>query len=408
MVSALKVDVSDTDLMTLYAGGTADDHVVWTAGHHRVLEPRVLNTSVLHVRFISGLWNNEVRVPYTLVCDFRSDCSDASDEEFCVHRPCETGQFHCGDKQHDDELLCDLTCPENCTCYGLAFFCNSTFPAAHFPDLRFLDAGGSNMTPADLENNTMLIHLSLARCVDRFLVLRFPFRNLRFQKRSAHLACIVAWILGLLLAVCPLLPFTTHWEFYSQTGICIPLPITRQEFPGHVYSFGVMIVFNFILFVSIATGQVFIYLSIRANSMAAADTSKQSKDMTIARRLISVVVSDFLCWFPIGLLGMLTLTGTPIPGEVNVAMAIVVLPVNSVLNPFLYTLNILLERRRRAREEHVQAYLLAQWEKGNKEVAEEKMHVTYTEDEAWTMLIGWLSRGVLSHEQVEDQLGQTV
>nr|KAG5710133.1 hypothetical protein BaRGS_006652 [Batillaria attramentaria] len=56
MVSALKVDVSDTDLMTLYAGGTADDHVVWTAGHHRVLEPRVLNTSVLHVRFISGLW----------------------------------------------------------------------------------------------------------------------------------------------------------------------------------------------------------------------------------------------------------------------------------------------------------------------------------------------------------------
>nr|KAG5710132.1 hypothetical protein BaRGS_006651 [Batillaria attramentaria] len=310
--------------------------------------------------------------------------------------------------QHDDELLCDLTCPENCTCYGLAFFCNSTFPAAHFPDLRFLDAGGSNMTPADLENNTMLIHLSLARCVDRFLVLRFPFRNLRFQKRSAHLACIVAWILGLLLAVCPLLPFTTHWEFYSQIGICIPLPITRQEFPGHVYSFGVMIVFNFILFVSIATGQVFIYLSIRANSMAAADTSKQSKDLTIARRLISVVVSDFLCWFPIGLLGMLTLTGTPIPGEVNVAMAIVVLPVNSVLNPFLYTLNILLERRRRAREEHVQAYLLAQWEKGNKEVAEEKMHVTYTEDEAWTMLIGWLSRGVLSHEQVEDQLGQTV
>nr|KAG5709975.1 hypothetical protein BaRGS_030017 [Batillaria attramentaria] len=57
----------------------------------------------------------------------------------CVHAShvCD-GIFQC--PQHDDELLCDLTCPENCTCYGLAFFCTSTFPAAHFPELRFLDA----------------------------------------------------------------------------------------------------------------------------------------------------------------------------------------------------------------------------------------------------------------------------
>nr|KAG5688005.1 hypothetical protein BaRGS_022946 [Batillaria attramentaria] len=42
--------------------------------------------------------------------------------------------------EHDDELLCNKTCPENCTCYGLAFFCTSTFPAADFLELRFLDA----------------------------------------------------------------------------------------------------------------------------------------------------------------------------------------------------------------------------------------------------------------------------
>ncbi|KAK7501594.1 hypothetical protein BaRGS_00007025 [Batillaria attramentaria] len=43
--------------------------------------------------------NNEMRVPYTLVCDFRSDCSDASDETFRVFRPCDIGKFHCGNKQ---------------------------------------------------------------------------------------------------------------------------------------------------------------------------------------------------------------------------------------------------------------------------------------------------------------------
>ncbi|KAK7453174.1 hypothetical protein BaRGS_00039657, partial [Batillaria attramentaria] len=34
--------------------------------------------------------NQQERVPYTLVCDYRTDCSDGSDEEFCVFPPCNT------------------------------------------------------------------------------------------------------------------------------------------------------------------------------------------------------------------------------------------------------------------------------------------------------------------------------
>nr|KAG5696634.1 hypothetical protein BaRGS_034095 [Batillaria attramentaria] len=107
-----------------------------------------------------------------------------------------------------------------------------------------------------------------------------------------------------------------------------------------------MIVLNFVLFLLIAAGQAFIYWSVRANSMLGTDTTKKSQDLTIARRLITVAMSDFLCWFPIGLLGLLASDGTPIPGEVNVAVAIFVLPVNSALNPFLYTFNMIMEKRR--------------------------------------------------------------
>lgn len=40
------------------------------------------------------------RVPYSLVCDFRSDCSDDSDEDFCVFRPCALDvAFHCENQQ---------------------------------------------------------------------------------------------------------------------------------------------------------------------------------------------------------------------------------------------------------------------------------------------------------------------
>ena len=188
--------------------------------------------------------------------------------------------------------------------------------------------------------------------VDRFLVVRFPFSRLRFQRRSAQLCCLVLWTMGTVLAAVPLLPATSSWHFYSQTGICIPLPITRQDFPGHDYSFAVMIIFNFVLFVLIAVGQLFIYLSVRSQSMTEQDDSdRRSKDLALAQRLFSVVVSDFLCWFPIGLLGLLASRDVPISGEVNVGMATFVLPLNSALNPFLYSLNIIYARRARTREQ---------------------------------------------------------
>ena len=193
--------------------------------------------------------------------------------------------------------------------------------------------------------------------LDRFLVLRFPFSRIRLKRGSAHLTCCLLWIGGALIAGVPLLPVTQHWQFYSQTAVCIPLPVTRQTFAGHQYSFGVIIVLNFFLFVLIAAGQVCVYLSVQANRMTATDSSKQAQDVRVARRLITIALSDFMCWFPIGLLGLLASGGYPIPGEVNVVLVILVLPLNAALNPFLYTVNTLLERRQREKERQLLIYL---------------------------------------------------
>ena len=191
--------------------------------------------------------------------------------------------------------------------------------------------------------------------LDRFIVLHFLFSSIRFRRLSAALASLLTWLTGLLLASVPLLPVTSHWEFFSQTGICIPLPVTRHNFKGKSFSLSVFIVFNFVMFVFIAAGQAFIYRSVQKNALSI-DSAKASRDVTIARRLISVAMTDFLCWFPIGLYGLLALADIPISSEVNVALAIFVLPLNSALNPFMYTFNTLMEKRRRSRET-----MLLQW-----------------------------------------------
>nr|KAG5687879.1 hypothetical protein BaRGS_008549 [Batillaria attramentaria] len=161
-------------------------------------------------------------------------------------------------------------------------------------------------------------------------------------------------------SIIPLLPMTSHWRFYGQTGICIPLPITRKGFPGQDYAFGVMIVLNFVLFMLIAVGQILIYWSIQTNSMSDVDPARRSRDLAIARRLFAIVMSDFFCWFPVGLTGIMAALGTSISGEVNVAMAIFTLPFNSALNPFLYTFNVIMEKRRVKQEELLRQRLMVE------------------------------------------------
>nr|KAG5697125.1 hypothetical protein BaRGS_015260 [Batillaria attramentaria] len=179
--------------------------------------------------------------------------------------------------------------------------------------------------------------------LDRFLALRFPFGSrLRLNKVSAIIACCTTWAIGVILAVVPF--FEPGWTFYGQTGICLPLPVTRQQFPGQGYSFGIFIVLNFVLFLFTGVGQIGIFWAVHSSAKATKQGNRQN-EVTIARRLFLVIFTDFCCWFPVGLMGVLASRGTPIPGVVKVWLAIFVLPLNSALNPFLYTINTLRERR---------------------------------------------------------------
>lgn len=116
-------------------------------------------------------------------------------------------------------------------------------------------------------------------------------------------------------------------------------------------------------------------------------------------------MSHILCWFIIGLLGLLASIGVAIPGDVNVAMAIVVPPVNSALNPFLYTFNTILEKRRRLEESRLNNLLLAKL-RNQKFVTEDNESGQYTEEQAWGQFVLWMDRKILTNAQVINILSE--
>ena len=171
--------------------------------------------------------------------------------------------------------------------------------------------------------------------------------------------CCGSWARCWLLFLCCLpRPAGTATVRQASVSHC---PSHGKTFLGHDYSFAVMIIFNFLLFLLIAAGQLVIYLAVRNQSVTGKiNSDRRSRDLAVAQRLFTVVASDFLCWFPIGLLGLLASGNIPIPGEANVGMAIFVLPLNSALNPSLYSLNTIQARRARAREEKLLRMLKAE------------------------------------------------
>ena len=198
--------------------------------------------------------------------------------------------------------------------------------------------------------------------IDRYLVIKFPFGQHRLSSAGVFILSFLAWGVGLILATVPLLPWTENWNLYSSNAVCLGLPLLPEKRAGWQFSTAVFLVLNFLLCLCIASGQLAIYIAASAHRRSAAasvtygntsswsgDISPRMKqDMVLARRLATVAFTDLLCWVPIGVLGLLSLGGHNLGSEAYAWMAVFVMPVNSALNPMLYSLPVLKDRLARA------------------------------------------------------------
>ncbi|XP_053400492.1 uncharacterized protein LOC123556838 [Mercenaria mercenaria] len=183
--------------------------------------------------------------------------------------------------------------------------------------------------------------------IDRILVIKYPFGQIRLSSKNATLLAISVWVFSLIIAILPVV-YKDYFEdkFYSRSGVCIALPLTRDRPPGWIYSVTVFIGLNFVTFLLIAFGQWSILLEVRkSSSKVTKQQSARKKDLKVARNLLLVVTTDFLCWFPIGVMGLMALTGHVISGDVYAWTAVFILPINSALNPVLYTLSAILGKQ---------------------------------------------------------------
>ena len=183
----------------------------------------------------------------------------------------------------------------------------------------------------------VVVCMTLERCA----VLAWADRSAHCGRMVKPLMCVGSWVGGAVLAT---VPAASPWNDFSQTSLCVPLPVSQGRLSGHPYALGVLVVLNTTLMLLTAAGQTYIYVTVRRNFMVCFVDSQRSREFAAARRLLSVAVADACCWFVFALWVLLTSQGSFVSSNVTSVMAVFVVYVNSALTPYHYLLNIALER----------------------------------------------------------------
>ncbi|XP_023654944.1 relaxin receptor 1 [Paramormyrops kingsleyae] len=182
----------------------------------------------------------------------------------------------------------------------------------------------------------LLTYLTL----EKYVCIVYPFRYLAPGRRRTVSILVAIWILGFIIAFIPLVAKNFFKNFYGTNGVCFPLHSEQPETVGaQVYSIIIFLGLNLMAFLIIVFSYGSMFYNIQKTGTRATEYSNHiKKEVTIAKRFFSIVITDSLCWIPIFILKILSLIQVEIPGTISSWVVIFILPINSALNPILYTL----------------------------------------------------------------------
>lgn len=204
----------------------------------------------------------------------------------------------------------------------------------------------------NLLSSEVSVFMLLIISIDRCLAIVFTFKSLTINLSKAKRIVGIGWIIMLILCIIPLLLTKQFDGFYNSNGVCMIFSVEYTQIDvntrlsvtetGQLFTDGILI-FNFLAFVVITIAYMLIFYKVQSVAKETSilrSTKKTNTEITIARKLVLILVTDFICWMPIILVQFVSrVSDVTMPANVSAWLAIFVLPLNSALNPFLFTVS---------------------------------------------------------------------
>ena len=125
-----------------------------------------------------------------------------------------------------------------------------------------------------------------------------------------------------------------EFGFYAQTSVCVPRFYASTRESSWEYS-TFLITLNFMLFIYMVVVYVFVYKKTTGKKFSTSNIEGRNKDLQ--KRISKLLLSDFFCWIPVCVMAYLKVAGVSFLPEAYIASAGFLLPINSAMNPLLYS-----------------------------------------------------------------------
>lgn len=176
--------------------------------------------------------------------------------------------------------------------------------------------------------------------MERLVSVERPLQTLSRNFTTLQAFTVIIWTVVGVLVVLPLIPQLADYfstSYYTNNGACLPLYIHEPRAVGWKYSAGTFLATTLLCSMLVSIVYLKMYTAIRRSS-ASISSSGHGREVRLARRFAFIVLTNLACWLPVIGLKVTALNRASINSRAYAWIAIFVLPVNSALNPLLYTL----------------------------------------------------------------------
>ncbi|XP_038053549.1 G-protein coupled receptor GRL101-like [Patiria miniata] len=195
----------------------------------------------------------------------------------------------------------------------------------------------------------------------------FPFTRMKLSETSANKFIVTGWVTALCLSIVPTLVVDSNSDVYGLSDVCIGLPLTTKatgvqlepsdvdnpfgdanalqivsstgQKPAWILSIVLFLGVNLCCFLVVLVCYIAIFVKAKRSARKVKKNSHRDRDIKMAAKMALIVGTDFACWMPVIILGILSQAGAvQVGAEVYSWIVVLVLPINSSLNPYLYTI----------------------------------------------------------------------
>lgn len=129
-----------------------------------------------------------------------------------------------------------------------------------------------------------------------------------------------------------------YFGFYSAHGVCLPrLFRTKNSHGLHPLSLFIIALNFFILLLIIVCYVLMYYKTFVKGKRIGNQEIKEKRSQQMQKKITILIATDLCCWLPICFMTFVSESGIPLSPEGYAIAAIVLLPINSCLNPIIYS-----------------------------------------------------------------------